>query len=199
MDVPLLPDDILRRIHYFYALEKARSTGKVLQVWQHETASAHERRVGNARGWRENKNFTILRGSLCLTPISESLYNFTALPHPAGIGIMESNRGEGFGSVPFSFKSFVGILPWGDKTHREFTHAGWSRATRSVSISLPVWNVPRAWGFEGFKAFHSKVIVTDSDTERPDDEEGIVDPAQDPRGIVRLQTVPEETRSVRWL
>jgi hypothetical protein len=199
MDVPLLPDDILRKIHYFYALEKAHSTGKVLHVWQHETASGRERRVGNARGWRENNNFTILHGSLCLTPILESQYNFTALPHPAGIGILESNGGEGFGSVPFSFEPFMGILPWGDATHQEFTHAGWSRATRSVSILLPVWHVPRAWGFEGFKAFCSKVIVMGSDTERPDDQEGIVDPAEDPRGIVHLQTVPEETRSVRWL
>ena len=197
--VPALPDDVLRLVHYFYAADKARATAKRLHLRQHETGTITERRIGYGLGWSDGLSVTLVRGSVELTAVPDPRYNFTVVPHPCGVGILESNSGEGFGSLPPSLEPFVGVLPWGVPDTRWFCHGGWSRSTRSVRVAVPVWRVPRAWGFEGHKAFFSKVIVTESETERPPVDEGIVDPWIDASEIVTLEHVPDDTRVARCL
>ena len=196
---PRLPDDVLCLIHRFYAVEQARSTATPLLLRQHETGCSGVRRMGNASGWLCGEDVAIVAGTLSVGPVPDTRYNFTVVRHPRGVGILESNCGEGFGSVPPSFAPFLGILPWGTSGTKSFTHAGWSRGTRCVRIDVPVWFVPRAWGFDGPKAYFSKVIVTELGGDLPEEEAGIVDPASDPRGMVLLDAFPSEAREARCL
>lgn len=199
--VPSLPDDILRYIHHLFALETALRTTVNFCVQQYESASSRKRNIADARGWTLGKfHMALLRGTVRVQTIpTPAWYNFTLLQHPTGIGVLESNAGEGIGTMPLTLQTFIGILPWGSLGTHTLTHAGWSRATRSARVQLPVWYVPRAWGFDGPKGSVSKVIVREPHDSLPPVEEGIVDPNSDSRGIVRLNSVPDEARCVRCM
>jgi hypothetical protein len=173
MDVPHLHDDIQRHIAGFVAHDLALRSARALQLVQYETSDCTRRCIGAARGWLQGDDAQVLVSSMELEPLETLFYNFTPVRFTAPgrsheIGILECNHGQQeYFFVDTPHKPMVAILPWGVRTLRQVRYAGWSRATRTVRIAVPVWAVPRAWGFDVGRCCVSKVVVTSDADDEP--------------------------------
>ena len=167
--VPHLHDDLQRHIAGFVAHDLALRTARRLQLIQYETSDKTRRFIGQACGWMEGDYGQVLVSSMELEPLERTCYDFTPVQFTATgrsreVGILESNRGQHeYFFVTRPGTPMVAILPWGHQEVRTIRYAGWSRATRHVTIAVPVWTVPRSWGFDVGRGCVSKVIVTTSD------------------------------------
>jgi hypothetical protein len=196
--VPRLPDDVERKIATMVARSKFASVLQSLEISQRETAYGKERLIGETRGLLFADHAVLPVGETALRPLVERLYNFTLMRRSDGaIGVLESNCGQGYWRQ-CSTEPFTGILPWGKSATHPVHWAGWSRATRSVTVDVPVWVVPRVWGFDNIKNNFSKVIVHETGVkDTSPDARGILDDEEIEARVERLAVFPEETLSPR--